>query len=343
MNEFVIETCGEEAYLLFIKYVNIDSGNTLLLSTSTIFNIQKATPNITAIINIQRVNDFRYINKMFEAVNLKLNNENIYIGCFETFSARRKRKPINKIPIISLFYFGMEYIFLRVFPKIWGLKKIYFFITRGKNRLLSKAEVLGRLVSCGFEIIEYVNIKGYTYFVVKKIKSTEFNMKPSYGPVFKMSRVGKHGKIIGVYKVRTMYAFAEYLQKYIYEKNGSTNGDKANDDFRVSTFGKFIRKCWIDEVPMLINLIKGEIKLIGPRPLSVPKFNMYPKYAQEKRCQFKPGLIPPFYYDLPNSFDDLVKSEMKYLSEYEKHPFRTDFKYFFMAIYNIIFKGARSK
>ncbi|MEO6304276.1 MAG: sugar transferase [Bacteroidia bacterium] len=208
---------------------------------------------------------------------------------------------------------------------------------------MSKAEALGRLVSCGFEIVDYRSINGLMYFVVKKIKQPEFNMNPSYGPLYKMPRVGKDGKMIGVYKIRTMYSYAEYLQKYIYDKHGTKDGDKANEDYRVTSFGKIIRKFWLDELPTFINLFKGEIKLVGVRPLSVHKFNMYPKYAQERRCKFKPGLIPPFYYDRPNNFDELVASEMKYFDAYEKKPFRTDMRYFFVAIYNIIFKGARSK
>ena len=140
-----------------------------------------------------------------------------------------------------------------------------------------------------------------------------------------------------------MHPYAEYLQKYIYEKNGTSNGDKANEDFRVSPWGKFFRKFWLDEVPMLINLIKGDVKIIGVRPLSVAKFNLYPKEAQEKRCLYKPGLVPPFYADLPETFEDLVASEMKYIIAYEKNPHLTDIKYLFKAAYNIIFKGARSK
>ncbi len=323
--------------------MDLDSNETLVVLTSSDFNILNHPNKVSCIINILRINDIRYINKFFESVNLRLKNNDVFIGCLETFSARRNRKPIGKVPLIRTIYFGMEYIFMRVFPKLWGFKKVYFFVTRGRNRLLSKAEALGRLVSCGFEIVDYKSLNGLLYFVVKKVKEPEFNMNPSYGPFYKMPRVGKNGKTIGVYKVRTMYSYAEYLQKYIYDKHGSTDGDKANEDYRVTSFGKIIRKFWLDELPMLINLFKGEIKLVGARPLSLPKFNMYPKNVQERRCQFKPGLIPPFYYDCPKNFEELIASEMRYFDAYEKKPFKTDIKYFFVAMFNIIFKGARSK
>ncbi|MGB4004731.1 MAG: hypothetical protein WBI03_00930, partial [Bacteroidales bacterium] len=64
---------------------------------------------------------------------------------------------------------------------------------------------------------------------------------------------------------------------------------------------------------------------------------------QEIRIKYKPGLIPPFYVDLPKTFDEIIESEKKYLAAYDKHPFRTDMNYFFKAIYNILFKKARSK
>ena len=70
-------------------------------------------------------------------------------------------------------YFLFEFTFLRVFPKIWGAKKIYFIVTRGRNRLLSKAEALGRVVSCGFEIIDYEYINGLIYVITKKQKESD--------------------------------------------------------------------------------------------------------------------------------------------------------------------------
>ena len=145
-------------------------------------------------------------------------------------------------------------------------------------------------------------------------------MNPSYGPIFKMPRVGKSRKIIHVYKLRTMHPYSEYLQDYIFEKNGSLNGDKVLNDFRISPVGSFFRKIWIDELPMLINLLKGELKLVGVRPLSISKFNMYPKKIQDLRTKVKPGLIPPFYADMPNDFNELVLSEKNYLNQYLKNP-----------------------
>ena len=222
------------------------------------------------------------------------------------------------------------------------LKKIYFQITKGKNRLLSKAEALGRLVSCGFDILDYRSIDGIHYFIAKKVKEPAYDMSPSYGPLFKMRRVGKNGKIIGVYKFRTMHPYSEFLQEYVYEKNKLKEGGKLENDFRVTGWGYFMRKKWLDELPMLYNWIKGEVKLFGIRPISSHYFNLYDEELKEMRKRVKPGLIPPFYADLPKTFSEICDSEGKYLRAYQKNPIRTQWVYFWKVFSNIVIKGARS-
>jgi lipopolysaccharide/colanic/teichoic acid biosynthesis glycosyltransferase len=179
--------------------------------------------------------------------------------------------------------------------------------------------------------------------VTKKTSNPIIDYDPTYGPLIRLKRVGKHGKIFNTYKLRTMHPYSEYIQEFVYKSNNFDEGCKFKDDFRISTLGKFCRKYWIDELPMLINLLKGDMKLIGVRPLSNHFFNLYPIDIQEKRIQFKAGLLPPFYADMPNTFEEVLASEKKYLELYEKHKFKTDFKYFFLILTNIIFKKARSK
>jgi lipopolysaccharide/colanic/teichoic acid biosynthesis glycosyltransferase len=181
------------------------------------------------------------------------------------------------------------------------------------------------------------------YFVGRKVNEPLFPTEPSYGPIVKLERIGKNGKMIKVYKLRTMHPYAEYIQEYVYKKDGLAEGGKFNNDFRVSTMGKFFRALWLDEFPSLINLIKGDLKLFGVRPLSKHYFSLYTPELQEKRIKYKPGLVPPFYVDLPKTLKEIMESEMKYLNAYDKHPFRTDFRYFFIAMFNIIFRRYRSK
>ena len=140
-----------------------------------------------------------------------------------------------------------------------------------------------------------------------------------------------------------MYPYSEFIQGDIYDKYHLDQSGKIRRDYRITSWGKVFRKYFIDEIPQFYNWIKGDLKLMGVRALSEHYYNLYPKSLKEKRIKFKPGLIPPFYADLPKSFNDILKSEEIYLEKKLKAPFVTDLKYFFKSISNILFSGARSK
>ena len=163
-------------------------------------------------------------------------------------------------------------------------------------------------------------------------------MNPSYGPIFKMRRVGYQGKIISVFKFRTMSPYSEYVQTAIIKKNKLDKTGKINNDYRVTFYGKFLRKYWIDEFPMILNWMKRDLKIVGVRPLSEDYFKRYPKDLQDLRIKTKPGLVPPYYVDLPVSFEEICESERRYLKSYFERPIRTDFSYFLKAFYNIVIK-----
>jgi len=344
MRELIVRETNEEVYEFMSKHIDIKNQDTLIVATTTAFNIEKQlTPSFHSIVNLSRINNIRWINKFFEVVNTKLEDGGIFISSAETYTLRKKRILKKYPPVLNWMYYTIDFFFKRVSPKVSGLKKIYFFITRGNNRVISKAETLGRLYSCGFEIIEERTINGQLYFVSRKVGEPAYDYDPTYGPLIKLKRFGKGGKIIKVYKIRTMHPYSEYIQKYVYDHFGSSTGDKADNDFRVTTTGRIFRRFWLDEFPMLINLIKGDIKLVGVRPLSIHKFNTYPTSLQKQRMKHKPGLVPPFYADLPSGPMGLINSEKKYLDAYDKHPLRTDWSYFWKAFNNIVFKKARSK
>lgn len=139
-----------------------------------------------------------------------------------------------------------------------------------------------------------------------------------------------------------MHAYSEYLQEYIFEKNHLGEGGKFKNDFRVTTEGKLFRKFWLDELPMFINIFRGEMKIVGVRPLSSHYFNLYSEELKNERIKHKPGLIPPFYADMPGTLEEIMESEMRYLLAFQKSPFLTDLKYFIKAWTNIIVRRARS-
>ena len=331
-----------EAFKYIEHFINFSDQDQLIISNSNSVKLEKVK-NIKSIIALQKINDTRYINKYFERINSKLPHGGIFIGCLETFSSRKKRKKVNKIPIVRNLYFSGEFVLKRIIPKLSLTKKHYFDITKGNDRLLSKAEGLGRLVSSGFKIMDYKSINGLVYFVVKKERQPEFDLNPSYGPIYKMPRLGKDGKIIRVYKFRTMHPYSEYLQDYVLKVNGYAETGKPADDFRIPIWGKFMRRFWLDELPQLINFAKGELKLVGIRPVSKRYFQDIPNEMQKLRLTQKPGCIPPYVaLNREGNVMSVLQSEKEYLEEKIRNPYTTDTKYFFKAIFNIIFKHKRS-
>jgi len=158
-----------------------------------------------------------------------------------------------------------------------------------------------------------------------------------------MKRIGYKGKIIGVYKLRTMYPYSEYCQGLITKENDLDKSGKISNDFRVTTWGKVFRRFWIDELPMFINFFKRDVNIVGVRPISQNYFSRYPKELQDLRTKVKPGLVPPYYADMPKNFDEILESERQYILKKIKNPIKTDIIYFYKAFVNIVFKGARSQ
>ncbi|NQY09694.1 MAG: sugar transferase [Flavobacteriales bacterium] len=323
---------------------SIDNRNIAIVKTSTNFNIDSLRledaniAGLSVIVNLKRVNDMPQINSFFGAVNQKLKTGGLFVGCVETYVLRKERI-LKKFPAgFNRLYYFFDYLGKRVAPKVPLLKNIYHFVTAGRNRVLSKTECLGRLYYNGFEIISTRQIGKQLYFVAKKVKELELRKAPLYGPIFKMKRLGLAGKTIYVYKFRTMHPFSEYLQEYIYRLNKLAEGGKFKDDFRVTTLGKILRRTFLDELPMIWNWFKGEIKLVGVRPLSEQYLSLYDRDLQQQRLKFKPGLVPPYYADLPKDLAGIMASERKYFDAYSTAPFKTDFVYFFRAFKNILIK-----
>ena len=327
-----------------INTEQLSKNRVTILNTISTVNIELLYNNSrNLLVNIHPLNDFRRINEYFLSSYSKIESGGIFIGCFIPLenikNHLRKQMPQFLFSIILPFHF----IFHRVFPKLTITKQIYFILTRGKNRVISKSEILGRLAFCGYEIKNEINLGGKFYFVCKKKKTISNEKFPSYGPIVKLKRVGYLGKPVYIYKLRTMYPYSEFIQGDIYEKYHLDSSGKIKEDYRITSWGKVFRKYFIDELPQIYNWIKGDLKLMGVRALSEHYYGLYPKELQEKRIKIKPGLIPPFYADLPKSFDEILKSEKNYLNKKQKSPFMTDLKYFMKAISNILFSNARSR
>ncbi len=340
--QIIIEEQGEKAYSYVAQYVNVEDQNTEILKTINEFNIRKISNKKSAIVNLNKINDINKMNEFFKSVNDKLEFDGIFVGCVETQVERRKRI-FKKYPVaIAPIYYLFDFLFKRVFSKLWISKWFYFFVTAGRNQVLSRAEALGRLVYSGFEIVHESEINNLLYFAVKKTEETVSTQEPRFSILFKMDRIGRNDKVISVFKIRTMHPYAEYLQDYVYGLNKLQKGGKFKNDFRITSWGKVLRRLWIDEIPMLINVFKGQLKFVGVRPLSKHYLGLYSDELKLQRESVKPGLVPPFYADLPDTLEEIMDSEMRYISAYKQNPFITDLKYFFRATSNIMISKARS-
>lgn len=142
----------------------------------------------------------------------------------------------------------------------------------------------------------------------------------SKGPVFfKQVRVGKNKELFKIYKFRTMVTDAEKLGKQI----------TIGNDTRITKVGTFIRKCKLDELPQLINVLNGDMSLVGPRP-EVPKYvELYDDY-QEQILLVQPGITDYASIEFRNESEILGESEnpeSKYINDIMPYKIELNIKY----------------
>jgi lipopolysaccharide/colanic/teichoic acid biosynthesis glycosyltransferase len=140
------------------------------------------------------------------------------------------------------------------------------------------------------------------------------------GPVFfSQRRVGLHGRTFRMLKFRSMVTDAERLRPRLEIRNESSGPVfKMKLDPRVTAIGKFIRKYSLDELPQLINVLRGEMSIVGPRP-SLPREVASYQPWQYRRFAVRPGLtchwqVNPRRYQV--SFDDWMRLDLKYVEEW---------------------------
>ena len=149
---------------------------------------------------------------------------------------------------------------------------------------------------------------------------------PGASPIFAQTRVGRDGKEFTFYKFRSMIPNAEsQLEELLPENEMCGPVFKIRDDPRMTRFGRFIRKCSIDELPQLYNVLRGDMSIVGPRPALPREVAQYDDYALQ-RLIVSPGLT--CYWQIqPNrnqlSFDEWLELDLKYIRE---RSFLTDWK-----------------
>ncbi|WP_394186447.1 sugar transferase [Metabacillus halosaccharovorans] len=139
---------------------------------------------------------------------------------------------------------------------------------------------------------------------------------------FKQQRPGLHGKPFYFYKFRTMTDEKDW------------NGLLLPDEHRLTSFGKFLRRTSLDEFPQLINVIKGDISLVGPRPLLMDYLSLYTK-EQAKRHLVKPGITGWAQINGRNSISWEEKFELD-VWYVKNQTFLLDLKILFLTVYKVI-------
>lgn len=165
----------------------------------------------------------------------------------------------------------------------------------------------------------------------------------SKGPVFFIhKRIGKDGKEIGIYKFRSMVQNAEDMIAEFTEeqKKEFRENYKLQDDPRVTKIGKILRKTSLDELPQILNILKGDLSIIGPRPVIKRELEKY-ENNKEKFLSVKPGLTGFWAANgrSDTTYSERVQMELYYIDHMS---LKMDIKIFFKTIGSVL-KGRGAK
>ncbi|EMS77677.1 sugar transferase [Desulfotignum phosphitoxidans] len=337
----------EQKFLAFLrKHVDLDDilyVETQVERNSNCFELRDDYLMLRLFVGLRKLNDCRRLNVHFLSLHQMLLPGGYFAGYAHTIKTHHEWIYAKFPRPVAHGVYALDFLFHRVCPKLPWIQKVYFAVTKGRNRIISRAELLGRLCFCGFDIVDTKEMDKKFYFIARKVKTASMDNSPTYGPLVALKRSGLEGKTVHTFKFRTMHPYSEYLQAYMYDRYGLQKGGKIENDFRLTTWGKVMRKLWLDELPMLYNWVKGDFGLVGVRPLSYQYLSLYDDDLQELRKKVRPGLVPPFYADLPETFEEICESERRYIRSFLARPVRTQIRYFTKSFVNIAFKGARSK
>jgi lipopolysaccharide/colanic/teichoic acid biosynthesis glycosyltransferase len=301
-----------------------------------------ASAPVRLLVSRVRLNDVRRLNRFFLHCVERIAMGGYIVSRYvplENDAMDRKRRYTGALYRVA---FLLHFVWYRAFPKIPWLNALYFSITKGRNRVLSKVEVWGRLSYCGMKVVAESEGDGERYLIAQREATPVRNRKPTYYPVVSLEKVGLDGEIFHTHKIRTMFPFSEFLQKRIFEDHGLRSTGKFMNDYRLTEYGNLLRKYWIDELPGIFDWLRGDIKLVGLRATSRHYLGLYPKHFHDLYIQTKPGLVPPIFDETTSGFDQIVKVDLAYLESYREEPFKTDVRILLQTFTDIVFRGIRS-
>ncbi len=213
----------------------------------------------------------------------------------------------------------------------------YTVVTYSINHFDYRRMAIKRLIDIAGGLVGCIITAVLTPFVALAIRID------SPGPIFfAQTRIGKNGRRFKIYKFRSMYIDAEERKKEL-EAQNEMHGlmFKMEDDPRITKVGKFIRKTSIDELPQFVNIVKGDMSLVGTRPPTEGEFEQYNSHYR-RRISMTPGLTGLWQISGRSDivdFDEVVKLDLEYIDNWT---LGLDIKILFQTIW-VVLTGKGSK
>ena len=242
------------------------------------------------------------------------------------------RDMVEKIEEMGLTCHYNVDLFSRANPNTYAQKLAgYSVISFSLRTMDSRRLLIKRLIDIVGALVGLILTAIITPFVALAIKID------SPGPVFfSQVRIGKNGRRFKIWKFRSMYIDAEERKKEL-ESQNEVKGlmFKMESDPRVTKVGDFIRKTSIDETPQFLNILLGDMSLVGTRPPTVDEFEKYNGYYR-RRMSITPGLTGMWQVsgrsDIQD-FEEIVKLDLEYIDNWS---LGLDFKILFMTVYTVL-------
>jgi lipopolysaccharide/colanic/teichoic acid biosynthesis glycosyltransferase len=306
--------------LINIKNINSSNGKNKIIKTiaSSLFSLTRETDItgwyeyrsivgvlLTEIGNIETNGGKTIYHKIVNCLNDKIHSEQVKQIKMSThfFPEKSYRQSINNSSDLEVY---------PDLPKRKSNKRNYLFLKRA-------LDVTGSVLS-------FVIFSPFFLIIPILIKLT------SKGPVlFKQERIGLHGKKFIFLKFRSMYInndvnhHREYVKNFINGRNGDDNGEKGKQkeiyklksDPRITPLGKFLRRTSLDELPQCINVLKGEMSLVGARPALPYEIEEYDIWHRRRFIEMKPGITGLWQVNGRSSttFEEMVRLDLKYMRE----------------------------
>ena len=183
----------------------------------------------------------------------------------------------------------------------------------GPQRLSRSSQAAKRMLDAGVATLALTVLAPVIALLALAIK------RDSRGPVFfRQQRAGRDGSVFELYKFRSMYSDAEERKRALQAANDLDDGVmfKIHEDPRVTRVGRFLRRSSLDELPQLFNVLRGEMSLVGPRPLILVESDALDEEWHERRLDLRPGITGPWQVygrsDIP--FEEMVRFDYQYVA-----------------------------